>query len=146
MASGFAEFIAENFESMASLTWDLADGRVLAYFSVEDVRVQVQFEERSPGEWTVSFELLTALPSVYLAFHVFNGVFQAVEEFVSVRNPDRVVFVSKRDDMAHIYETYLRRERSRIEQLGYSLSEVQKVPPFREYILQRMKPSQWNLV
>ena len=139
----FAEFVAENFRSVANLTWDMADGRVLAHFAVEDLRVEVQFEERTAGEWTLSFDLLTTPKSVaYLAFHMFNGVFQAVEEFVSVRNPDTVIFVTKRADLAHIYETYLRRERTRIEELGYRVREV-KATPFTEYVLERVNSSDW---
>ena len=143
MASAtFAEFIAENFLSVVELIWDSEDGRVWAQFAVEELRVRVEFEERTPGEWTVSFDLLTTPKSLaYLAFHMFNGVFQAVEEFVSVRNPTAVVFVTKRADLAHVYETYLERERSRIAELGYRLREVQRATPFTEYVLARANPS-----
>ena len=141
----FAEFIAENLRSVVDLTWDLADGRVLARFGVEDLLVEVQFEERVPGEWTIAFELVTTPKSLaYLAFHMFNGVFQAVEEFVSVRNPDAVVFVAKRADLAHIYEIFLHREQHRIADLGYKLRTVQKVDPFVEYVIKRVNPSGWS--
>ena len=129
---------------MVDLIWHLADGRVLAQFAVEDLLIQVQFEERAPGEWTISFELLTTPKSMaYLAFHMFNGVFQAVEEFISVRNPDALVFVTKRPDLAHIYEVFLRREQDRIAELGYKLRDRQKVEPFIEYVLERVKPGGW---
>ena len=36
------------------------------------------------------------------AFFVFNGVFQAAEEFIAVRQPDRLVFTTKREQLAHI--------------------------------------------
>ena len=104
----------------------------------------MQFEERAPGEWTVSFELVTTPKSMaYLAFHTFNGVFQAMEESVSVRNPDALVFVTKRADLAHIYEVFLRRERDRIAESGYKLRDLQKVEPFVEYVLERVKPGEW---
>lgn len=68
----------------------------------------------------------------------FNGVFQAVEEFIAVRSPNKLVFVAKRDDIAAVYETYLRREKERIEALGYTELSAQRVPPFSEYVLHRV--------
>jgi hypothetical protein len=41
----------------------------------------------------------------YLAFSILNGVFQAVEEFVGVREPETLVFANKREELAGIYPT-----------------------------------------
>jgi hypothetical protein len=83
MAS-FAEFIAEEFQSEVALTWDLKDkAHVTAIFTVSSVTVQVAFEQREPqGPWHVSFDVRRgdANERTQLAFHIFNGVFQAVRE------------------------------------------------------------------
>jgi hypothetical protein len=143
----FAEFIAENFHSMANLTWDVAAGKSLAHFTIEDVHIEVQFEQRTPDEWLVSFT--TRKPpseqgDYHRAFYIFNGVFQAAEEFIAVRDPKCLVFATKRDELAHIYETYLNRERERIEALGYRVLDPVRIDPYTEYVLERVKPSSWR--
>lgn len=143
--AAFAEFFAENFQSTADLTWDIAGRRVLAHFAIEGMEVEGQFEHRAAGEWLVSFETKsTGGEDYHRAFYVFNGVFQATEEFMSIREPGRVIFATKKEQLAHIYETYLRRERDRIEALGYRLLDPQKVEPFTEYVLERVRASGWN--
>ena len=143
----FAELIAESFYSMADITWDLVSSRpglVVAHFRLNDIEVEVRFEER--GQWTVSFEVLQGSSSqtAYTAFHIFNGVFQAVEEFLETRNPDILVFATKRQELADIYELYLRREQDRIAAIGYRLEPVSRVDPYREYTLRRSTPSKWS--
>jgi hypothetical protein len=68
-------------------------------------------------------------------------VFQAVEEFRDVREPQGVVFATKRDKLAGIYQTYLRKESATLEKLGYKLEGPVHVDPHVDYILKRMKPS-----
>ena len=146
---GFAEFMAESFNSDARLIWDLR-GRSLATatFSVDGVKVAVSFEQReTDGPWHVSFEVdqgdRTAV--AHSAFEIFNGVFQAVEEFIGVREPETVVFATKRDKLAGIYRTYLRKESATLEKLGYELEGPLRVDPYVEFLLKRMKPSGWRL-
>jgi hypothetical protein len=79
-----------------------------------------------------------------LSWHIFNGVFQAAEEFASVRQPDSVILVAKRDKLASIYETYLRREAARLQDIGYALMSVDKVDSFTEFVLRRFKASRWK--
>ncbi len=142
-----AEFLAENFHSVANLTWGLSGNKATARFAVDDVQVEVRFEERAIGEWLVSFDTKTspaAKEDYHRAFYVFNGVFQAVEEFIAVRTPDRLIFSTKREGLASIYETYLRREQSRIAEFGYQLLDAQRIPPYTEYVLERIGPSSWK--
>src|SRR5437870_3467683 len=109
----FAEFMADSFRSNAKLSLDLSgSAHVTAAFSVDAVRVQVTFEQREDsGPWYVLFEVQRGEGSAiaYAAFSIFNGVFQAVEEFIRVREPGTLVFATKRDELAGIYQTYLRR-------------------------------------
>ena len=138
MAS-FAEIIVESFYSTVNLVWDLSGtNRATARFSVESVAVQVLFEQQEPGAaWNVSFDVERGelRQAVHLSFHIFNGVFQAVREFLEVRHPELVVFATKREALADIFQTYLRRESPTIERLGYQLEGPQ---------LRRVIPSKWR--
>lgn len=53
-------------------------------------------------------------------------------------------FISKNDDLAGIYGTYLRREKNAIESMGYALEGPHRVEPYTEYTLRRMKPPDWR--
>jgi hypothetical protein len=155
----FAEFMAESFHSNAELTWNFSPpGRATASFTVDAVKVVVSFEERAAGgspvflgsgtrsQRHVVFEVERGDTTevVYSAFSIFNGVFQAVQEFMEVREPESVVFATKRDALAGIYETYLRKEAATPERLGYVLEGPQRVDPFMEFTLKRTKPSGWK--
>jgi len=146
----FVEFMAESYRSNVPLTWNLASrSQATASFTVDTVKVIVSFEQREGGgPWHVLFEVDKGQTSdtglAYLAFSIFNGVFQAVREFVEVREPDTLVFATKRDELAGIYQTYLRRESATLEELGYRLEGPHRVEPYIEFTLKRTKPSGWK--
>ena len=144
----FAEFVAESFQSDVPLQWALVHhNRVTAKFSVDRIQVIVSFEQRQhQGAWHVAFEVEQgdSTAAVHSAFEIFNGVFQAVSEFVQVRQPEIVVFATKKDRLAKIYQTYLRREAAALEELGYKLEGPHRVEPFMEFTLRRVKPSDWK--
>jgi hypothetical protein len=54
------------------------------------------------------------------------------------------VFATKRDELASIYQTYLRRESPTLEELGYRLEGPNRVEPYMEFVLKRTKPSSWR--
>jgi len=144
----FAEFMAESFRSNLPLTWDLrGQSHATARFSEGSVNVVVSFEQQEPqGPWHVTFEIERGetTEAVCSAFSIFNGVFQAVQEFVEVREPDILVFASKREELVGIYQTYLRREAGTLERLGYQLEGPQRIDPYTEFTLRRVKPSGWK--
>ena len=144
----FAEFMAESFRSNLPLTWDLAgQSHATASFSEGSVTVVVSLEQQEPqGPWHVTFEVEKGEKTdvAYSAFSIFNGVFQAVQEFVEVREPELLVFATKRDELAGIYQTYLRREAATLERLGYQLEGPQRIEPYTEFTLRRVKPSGWK--
>ena len=146
----FAELIAESFQSEVYVTWKLhSTTHVIASFAVKSIAVEVNFEQREDRElWHVSFNTvhvdLADRTNITSAFRIFNGVFQAVREFVEVREPEMMIFVAKDEDLASIYEVYLRRERSSIEELGYRIEEPHTVAPYAEWILRRMTTSKWR--
>jgi hypothetical protein len=144
----FAEFIAESFYSEVVLNWKVkSTTHALASFTIRSVSIEVSFEQReTKGPWHVAFNVLKgdAAETATLAFRIFNGVFQAVGEFIETRQPDVVVFISKDDDLANIYQTYLRREKNRIEELGYRLEGPHRVEPYTEFTLRRVTPTDWK--
>jgi len=144
----FAEFMAESYRSDVPLTWNLASpGHATASFTVDSVKVLVSFEQQEPNApWHVLFEVDKGERTqvAHAAFSIFNGVFQAVEEFVEVREPESLVFVTKKDELAGIYQTYLRRESSTLERLGYRLEGPHRIEPYVEFTLKRTKPSNWK--
>lgn len=144
----FAEFVAENFESTVDLNWDNPHrGYATARFSVQEVEVTVAFEQLEPGSpWRAGFIAERGEPTqvVLSAFEIFNGVMQALEEFLEVRQPDTLVLVSKAERLNRIYEAYLRREAERIEHLGYVLEGPVRVEPYAEFTLRRTRISDWK--
>jgi hypothetical protein len=147
MAS-FAEYIAEHFHSEVELIWELVSStHPVAAFTIRTLRVEVSFEQREPnGPWHVAFNVLAGDPAerTLSAFRIFNGVFQAVREFVETREPEIVVFISKDEDVAGIYQIYLRREKDAIEALGYAVEGPHRVDPYAEFTLRRTRPSSWR--
>jgi hypothetical protein len=143
-----AEFMAESFNSNVPLTWDLSGvSRAVASFTVDAVKTTVAFERRgSGGPWQATFEVAKgdSTEIAHSAFAIFNGVFQAVAEFIEVREPETLVFATKRDELANIYQTYLRKWSTRIEELGYLLDGPMRVDPYTEFMLTRVRPSAWN--
>jgi hypothetical protein len=144
----FAEFVAENFESTADLFWDNPrQGLATARFSVRNVAVTVLFEQMEPEwRWHVGFTAERGDPTevATAAFELFNGVMQALEEFLDIRQPEVLVLVSKTEQLARIYDVYLRREAGRIERLGYQLEDPVKAAPYTEFALRRTGSSAWR--
>jgi hypothetical protein len=146
----FAESIAESFHSEAEVNWSLkSTTHAVATFSIKTVAVEVDFEQRERrGPWHVAFSTrradMTDRNNVTLAFRIFNGVFQAVKEFTETREPEILVFIAKDEDLASIYQTYLRREAADLEEPGYRLEGPHKVEPYTEWTLRRIKPAAWR--
>ena len=65
-------------------------------------------------------------------------------EFIETRQPNVVVFISKDDDLANIYQTYLQRYKNRIEEPGYRLEGPNRVEPYTEFTLRRVTLSEWK--
>lgn len=137
----FAQFIAESFLSHVNLIWNLSRPEcATAAFTVDSVKVIVSFEQRETrSAWHVVFEVEEGDKTqvAYSAFSIFNGVFQAVQEFMEVWEPEKLVFATKRDELAGIYRTYLRKEASTLEKLGYKLEGPHRVDPFMTFVVRR---------
>jgi hypothetical protein len=147
--SSFAESFARGFSSDVDLQWDVSSSlRATASFSLgtDAIHVDVMFEQRVVGgPWFVQFELrpgASAKDALLHAFRIFNGVFQAVRDFASLREPEGLVFPSRNQDLAAIYRTYLAKEKQAFEDLGYEILKPLSAPPYLEYELRRARPNE----
>jgi hypothetical protein len=89
-------------------------------------------------------EVVRGEERAHLAFRIFIGVFQAVRELVETREPEIVVFIAKNDDLAGIYETYLRRETGPLESLAYRVEGPERADAYTQFTLRRLTPTRWN--
>ena len=140
-------FIAA-FDSKANLTWTTnASGSATARFDTSGVRVETVFTGTGKNEWRVAFEAVSsasASENIHASIRVFSGVFQAVREFLEVRQPEKLVFASKEETLAHLYEEYLQRQDTTLRQLGYRMIPAVRMSPLAEFALEKATPSEWK--
>jgi hypothetical protein len=143
-----AEALIAAFDSNAELTWRTdSDGRVVARFDVSLTRVDTVFTETEKNQWRVAFEVTSkasASENVHESIRVFSGVFQAVREFLEVRQPMTLVFASKEEALGHLYEEYLRRQENPLSALGYRMATPVRSSPLTEFVIEKTTPSEWR--
>ncbi|MBZ5602806.1 MAG: hypothetical protein LAO79_10920 [Acidobacteriia bacterium] len=122
---------------MTPIFWSYPDTeKALARFTTGSVETVVSLR-RNGRSWQLGFEVEGPSNEVaYSALEIFRGVFDALEQFLAVREPMTVLFATDRDDLAEIYRTYLEKESKRLTSLGYRLDSEHRV-------LRRFKPSRW---
>ena len=149
MPNPFLESVLASFDSQTRITWNLTStSEASAWFEVEDEHVTVSFTEMSPSQWRVGFDVRkstrTSQELVLSSFRIFSGVFQGVEEFLTVRQPERLVFAAKQEGLGRLYETYLDRQDTALKSLGYEMEASFKASPLSEYAIVKTTPSHWN--
>ncbi len=125
---------------MIAIFWTYPDTeKALARFTTGAVSVVVSLR-RDGRSWQMSFTVEGEANEVaYSALEIFNGAFEALAQFLAVREPMTVLFATDRADLAGIYRTYLEKESKRLTALGYRLDSEHRV-------LRRFKPSRWAAV
>jgi len=143
-----AEAFIAAFDSNTKLIWTTEGaGVAMARFEVSGIRVETPFAETSKGEWRVGFEVISkagAMEGIQASLRVFSGVFQAVREFLEVRQPEKLVFASKEEALGHIYEEYLQRQDTSLHEMGYRMAPPLKMSPLMEFVIQKATPSAWQ--
>jgi hypothetical protein len=86
----------------------------------------------------------SASENIHASIRVFSGVFQAVREFLEVRQPERLVFASKEEALGHLYEEYLQRQDTSLRQMGYRTVSPVKISPLVEFAIEKTTPSEWR--
>ena len=74
---------------------------------------------------------------------VYGRIVQ-IQRRAAVREPEALLFATKRDQLAGIYQTYVRRESATLEKLGYRLEEPQRVDSYTEFLLKWVRPANWR--
>src|SRR5580658_3429318 len=140
-----AEAVLAAFDSNAELTWTTrGTGEAIASFDVAGILVETTFTHTSATEWRVGFEVPSRAmlsENIHKSIRIFSGVFQAVREFLEIRQPERLVFASKEETLGRLYEEYLRREETSLSQLGYRIATPVRLTPMAEFAIEKLTPS-----
>jgi len=78
------------------------------------------------------------------AIRTFSGIFQAVKEFLEVRQLERLAFTSKEEPLGFLFDTYLSRRGTELQRLGYKAEMTKKYPP-SEFSIVKSTPSEWKV-
>jgi hypothetical protein len=120
------------------MLWNYPDAATaLAQFSVATVKTEVSFR-RHGHAWHVTFHVDGDPNAVaYSALSIFSRVFDAIFDFIALREPQTLLFGAGIPEAAEIYSTYLQRDAKRLAALGYRVDGQHRV-------LRRFKPSRWR--
>jgi hypothetical protein len=148
MSNPFIESVLMSFDSEAALTWNLiSSAEATASFTEAGNTIVVSFSETESGSWRVGFEVSRSSHSstelVRTSIRIFSGVFQAVQEFLTIRQPNRLVFASKEEGLGRLYDVYLSRQDSTLRALGYRSLQT-RATPLAEFAIVKEIPSQWS--
>ena len=144
-----AEAIIAAFDSNTEILWS-TDGPdvAIATFRVNNTKVVTTFSRTGTEEWQVGFDVQagaqTANEITQSSIRIFSGVFQAVREFLEVRQPMQLVFASKNEALGELYEAYLKRQGTALQEMGYQMASPVKSSPLAEFTIRKTKPSEWR--
>lgn len=146
--SVLGEALIAAFDSNVDLVWTThGSSQVLARFAVAGNDVETTFIETSADAWRVSFEVKTEespSESIHASIRIFSGVFQAVREFLEVRQPQFLTFSSKEEALGRLYEEYLGRQDTLLHHLGYKMIPPLRSSPLVEFTMEKTSPSDWK--
>jgi hypothetical protein len=136
------------FDSNTELTWITGgSGEAIARFEISGTRVDTTFTETRENPWRVGFDVISkasASENIHASIRIFSGVFQAVREFLEMRQPQELVFASKEEGLGRLYEEYLQRQDTPLRQLGYRMVAPIKSSPLAEFAIVKTSPSEWK--
>jgi hypothetical protein len=147
--SALAEAMIAVFDSNTKITWTTkGPSVVMASFTYGASKVTTTFPKITDTEWQVGFDVVpdrqSAKEMMLSSIRIFSGVFQAVREFLEVRQPLKLVFTSKHEALGELYETYLQRQDTALAQMGYEMELVIKSSPLAEFAIRKKTPSAWR--
>ena len=138
----FTESVLASFDSDNDLVWDLkSTTEASARFYASQIEVVVTFRKVDDG-WEVGFT--SSKESTVHSFGIFSGVFQAVREFLSVRQPERLTLSSNDEVLALLYEAYLEHKGTELHAMGYKMAEPVAPIPLKGFGIVKSQPSVWH--
>ena len=123
------------------INWSVAPlTGIQASFAVDSVAVQVNFEQRNPGVWVVSFATVERDDQqvLTLATQLFSGVIRTILEFLQLREPSALVLHADDEGLAGAYEVYLQRGERQLTDLGYQVEISEGLDHSTEFRLRRL--------
>lgn len=119
----FAEAVLATSDSNTQLRWNMSSRyEVVARFSLAQALVTTTFERTEGSEWRGRFDVEPGNSlRITMAIRVFSGVFQAVREFLEVRQPEKLMFSNELWDLANLFETYLLKADTTLRRMGFRI-------------------------
>jgi hypothetical protein len=150
--SALAEAFIAAFDSNTDLTWETGattagQGEAIARFEVSGTRVETTFAQTGESRWRVAFDVTSkasASENIHASIRIFSGVFQAVREFLEVRQPEELVFTSKEEALGRLYEEYLQRQDTPLREIGYRMAAPIKSSPLAEFAMVKTTSLEWR--
>jgi hypothetical protein len=144
-----AEAIITAFDSNTEIAWTTKGPSVaIASFTEGAAKVTTTFSKTRGTEWQVAFDVASDRRSAneiaQSSIRIFSGVFQAVREFLEVRQRVTLVFASKNEPLGELYEVYLKRQDTTLAQMGYEMEPVTKSSPSAEFTIRKTTSSAWR--
>ena len=123
------------------IIWSVAPPTTIqASFAVDSVTVQVNFDQRSPGVWIVSFVTVERDDQQVLTVVslIFSGLIGTIQEFLQLREPSALVLHADDEGLAGAYEVYLQRGERQLADIGYQLDIPERIDHSTEFRLRRL--------
>jgi hypothetical protein len=122
--SAIADVMLDSFDLNTKIIWCTEGlGTALASFATDKEITRVRFVEVSNGHWQVNSDYRSnqslVTQHVHDSVRILGGAFQAVHEFLEVRQPRSLVFAGEHEALQELYETYLKRQYTPLARLGY---------------------------
>ena len=141
--------VLDTFDSNARLTWSVtATSQAIARFDTATSSAGITFTEAKDGEWHVRVDVEGAKDNSTMNFlsdfiRTSSGVFQAIREFLEVRQPEQLIFGKQDRDLAELYEAYLERRDTSLHTMGYQMASPSGTSALIHFLIQKKTASEW---
>jgi hypothetical protein len=145
-----AESILDTFHSHAGLIWaTTGPAGATARFELDGSRVEVRFKETEKNDWQVSYRVAAATTKPTMewlrdSLRILGGVFQAVIEFLTIRQPQHLLFEKEHQDLIELFEAYLARPDTDLKRIGYDGRPAARLSPIAPFLVEKTTPSDWR--
>jgi hypothetical protein len=143
-----ADVLLNTFDFGPKITWDTHGAEVaIARFSADEVQVGVRFTKMSHSQWQVGVTVgalgQDAIPVVQTSLWASSGAFQAVREFLEVRQPARLTFANGARGLGDLLGSCLQREGTELRRMGFRIEGPANSSGLGEVAIIKMTPSEW---
>ena len=110
---------------------------------------RLRFKETEKSDWQVGYTVAAATTKPTMewlsdSLRILGGVFQAVIEFLTIRQPQHLLFEKEHQDLIELFEAYLNRPNTDLTRTGYDWRPAEQVSPIAPFLVEKMTPSDWR--